>query len=243
MWIASNAHAQTRLTIATDDWPPYEFVEPNSPGKAVTGFSTEVVRAVLKKMQAEIAGDIQLYPFARLERSVLEGTVDAIYSIAVNDKREACCYFPSESIIDSVWVLYIRKEDEGRLKFASYDDLQGKSIGVVRGYTYSPEFWRFLETHKGLVDEANSDEMNFRRLMLQRIDYVAADLGNASALLKKMALSEKLVPLMNNPIRVTGLHIIFNKKNVSKKFVDDFSMHLKAFKASAEYKEIHKKYF
>jgi polar amino acid transport system substrate-binding protein len=236
------ALAQTKITVGTDIWPPYEFTE-GPENNRLTGFSTEVVRAVFQRMNVEIAGDVQLYPFARLERLVLTGEIDAIYSIAFNESRDKCCHFPAEPIINSLWVLFIRKEDEGVLKFSSFEDLKGKRIGVVRGYTYSPEFWRFLETQRHLADEATNDEQNFRKLVRERVHFVAADYANATALLKKLQLTDKVVPLMQNPIRSTPLHIIFNKKNISKKFVDDFSMQLKAFKTTAEYREIYKKYF
>lgn len=236
------AGAQTRITVGTDVWPPYQYTE-GPDDKRVTGFSTEVVRAVFQRMKVEIDGGIQLYPFARMERLVLEGKIDAIYSIAFNERRSEYCHFPDEPIINSLWVLFIRKEDDGVLKFSSYKDLEGKRIGVVRGYTYSPEFWQFLQTQRHLADVATNDEQNFRKLILQRVDYVAAEYANAAALLNELTLTGRVIPLMQRPIRTTRLHIIFNKKTVSKKFVDEFSAQLKAFKTSAEYREIYARYF
>jgi polar amino acid transport system substrate-binding protein len=138
--------------------------------------------------------------------------------------------------------LFIRKSDEGKLKFNSFDDLKGKKIGVVRAYAYTPEFWKFMEAEKNF-DDVVDDETNFKKLNAGRIDFVAAEYGNASMILRKLGLADKMIPLLQNPIRTTGLYLIFNKQKVSQKFTDDFSSNLKAFKATPAYKSIYQKYF
>ncbi|MGE0085472.1 MAG: substrate-binding periplasmic protein [Desulfococcaceae bacterium] len=238
--LSVTGYAQPRLTVATDDCPPYEFIaEDNN----VTGFCTEVIMAVFKQMNVMFDADkIKIYPFARLEKNVLEGDVDAAYSLSFNEKRKAACHFPEESLIDTKWILFIRKKDEGKLIFNTFNDLKNKKIGIVRAYAYTPEFWQFLESEKN-YEEVTNDEQNFKKLMADRIDYVAADHMNASSLLKKSGLSGQVAPLSENPIRVTPLYIIFNKQKVQQEFVNEFSVKLKEFKSSQDYKILYQKYF
>jgi polar amino acid transport system substrate-binding protein len=229
------------LTIATDDWPPYEF-KVDDPGKEhITGFSTEVIQAVLKRMNVGINGRINQYPWVRGEKMVIDGTVDMLYTASTNEKRAKITHYPKESLMESSWSFFIRKEDADRLKYNSFNDLKGKKIGVVRAYTYTPELWEFMEKEKNF-DEVTNDELNVKKLMVKRIDYVAMDFGNGMALIKKMGLTDQII-VLKKPIKTTSLFAIFSQKTVKKDFADKFSSELKAFKATTEYKTLFNKYF
>ena len=56
--MASRARAET-IKVLTEEFPPYNYTE----DARITGFSTEVVQAVLK--EAKIQGDFQSMPWAR----------------------------------------------------------------------------------------------------------------------------------------------------------------------------------
>lgn len=235
------AHAEMKLKIATDDWPPYEFKEGTPGNEYVTGFSTEVIEAVLKKMNVGINGRIEQYPWARAEKMVIDGDTDMLYTAATSEKRAKVTHYPQESLMESSWSFFIRKEDEAKLKYDSFDDLKGKKIGVVRAYTYTPELWAFMEKEKNF-EEVVSDELNVKKLMAKRIDFIAMDFGNGLALLKRMGLSDQ-VTVLKTPIKSASLYAIFSQKTVEKDFVDKFSAELKTFKATPEYKAIFEKYF
>jgi len=233
------ADAQTKLTIATDNWPPYEIVA----NDVVTGgFSTEVLQAVLKYMQVDIIGDIRAYPFARLNSYILKGAIDAAYSLSSNEIRRQSCYFPTESLVKSQWVLFIRKKNEATLTFTSLDDLKGKTIGVVRAYAYTSGFWEFLETEQNF-EVVTNDTQNFMMLSAGRVDFIIAEYGNASTIVHKLGLRDQIIPLLDHPIYTTELYVIFNKQTVQQQFVEDFSSTLKVFKTTLAYENIYQKYF
>lgn len=238
--ITANAEMK-ELSIATDDWPPYEFKAGDPGNEYISGFSTEVIQAVLKKMNIGIKGKIEQYPWARGEKMVIDGSADMLYTAATSEKRALITHYPTESLMESSWSFFIRKEDEGKLKYDSFDDLKGKKIGVVRAYTYTPELWAFMEKEKSF-DEVVSDELNVKKLLAKRIDFIAMDFGNGIALLKKMGLADKVV-VLKKPIKSASLYAIFSQKTVEKDFVDKFAAELKAFKATPEYKAIFDKYF
>ena len=236
--IAPTAHANDYLEITTDDWPPYEYEEN---GKVV-GFSTEIMEAVLKDMNVNIS-TLKVYPWARAEYMASEGLVDIIYSAAKSDKRMECCHFPDEHLINSPNVLFIRKEDLGKLKFNSFNDLKGHSVGIVRDYSYTKEFMDYLKNENIVTDIAFDDTSNFKKLMAKRIDYIPADLGNSIGIIKKLNLTGKVHAFLGNPIKTDGLYIMFSKKRIKKSFVDKFSAHLTKFKKTEAYNKIYKKYF
>jgi len=242
LFFSVTANAEIKeLTIATDDWPPYEFKVGEPGNEYISGFSTEVIQAVLKKMNIGIKGKIVQYPWARAEKMVIDGEADMIFTAATSEKRAQITHYPTESLMESSWSFFIRKEDEGKLKYDTFDDLKGKKIGVVRAYSYTPELWAFMEKEKNF-DEVVNDELNVKKLMAKRIDFIAMDFGNGMALLKKMGLADKVI-VLKNPIKVASLYAIFSQKTIDKDFVDKFSAELKSLKTTPEYKAIYDKYF
>lgn len=231
----------TSLRIAVDEWPPYEFKTGEPGNQYISGFSTEVVLAVLKQMGVGVNGKIEQYPWARGEKMVIDGSTDVLFTAATNEKRAQVTHYPNESLMESSWSFFIRKEDEKKIKFDSLNDLKGRKVGVVRSYSYTPELWAFLESEKNF-EEVTVDEQNVKKLISSRLDYVAMDYGNGLALLKSMGLLDKVVPL-KNPIKSISLYAIFSRNTVEKEFVDAFSEKLKAFKKTNEYKLIFDKYF
>jgi len=232
LW-SSTLSAQ-EMEIICDEWPPYQIVE----NSQLTGFGTELVKTVLKKMDVKIR-TLHLYPWKRAIIMMEKGQADALFSANYAKEREAFAWYPDEPLIQSPWVLWVREKDG--LKFESYENLNGKRIGVVRGYSYTPEFWDFIQKHAE-PDEVTDDETNFRKLNGGRIDYAVAEMGNGYHLLKKLGL-KRIVPLKDKPIKSDGLYLIFNKKRVSKETVERFSAELKKFKQEEAYQILCRQYF
>lgn len=235
------ANAGTELTVGTDEWPPYEYVEGAAGNDFVTGFSTEVILAVFNKMNIQVKDRISLFPWVRGEIMLLNGELDMLYSAGSNPDRAQIVHYPKESLMETSWSFFIRKKDEGKLKYESFDDLKGKKIGVVRGYYYSPEFLEFIRTEKNFEDVAYDDQ-NLKKLVHGRLDYIVMDKMNGFYLIKKMGLSDKVVAI-KKPLNTVSIYAIFSKETVEKSFVDSFSAALGEFKTSFEYKLIYKKYF
>lgn len=235
VFILSTLQAAT-LKIGTDRWPPYEDLQ----NKNQPGYSTEVVKAVLESMGNSM--EIKEYPWARAVKNVYDGKTDALFSATYTEERAKNCYFPSEPLLMSKYVLFIKAENKGTHKFDEYDDLKGKQIGLVRSFAYSKEFWDFVKKNKN-YQTVNNDGLNLKKLMKGRIDYFIADYGNGMSLIKEMKLSGKVIPLLNKPVREDGLNVIFSKKTTSKEFVEKFSKALKNFKKTDKFKKIWNSYF
>lgn len=78
---ASLAQAEA-LKVLTEEFPPYNYTE----NGAITGFSTEVVQAVLK--EAKIQGEFQSVPWARAYETAQSADNVLIYSIGRTPQRE-----------------------------------------------------------------------------------------------------------------------------------------------------------
>ncbi len=221
------------LELICDDWPPYQIVEKDR----ISGFSTEVVNTVLGKM-GQKAAHIEVYPWKRAIVMFKRGKADGLFSVNDTPERRQFAYYPAEPIVISPWVMWVRKKDN--LAVNSLEDLKDLSVGVVRGYSYTPEFWRFLKTG-GHYEEVVDDLHNFRKLSAGRLDVVVAELGNGGYLLEQLNI-RGVIPLNAHPIKVDGLYLIFNKKTVSKSFVKRFSIALGVFKQSPDYQRLYLRY-
>lgn len=236
--MVSAAEAAQALRVGTDEWPPYEYTGPDG---TVTGFSTDVVRAVMDELGLA-HGQFQVLPWARAEAMIFSGELDVLFSASHSEKRLENCYFPEEPLIESPNVLFIRAEDEERLKFDSLEDLRGHTVGIVRDYAYTPEFLDFVTAH---VEHtvALDDASNFKLLSLGRVDYIPADLGNGLATIDKMGLAGKIIPLRNHPIKTSGIYVMFSKKTVKPPTVRRFSKALSEFRNTPEYQRLFDRYF
>ncbi len=190
---------------------------------------------VFHEMKTDI-GTISIYPWKRAITMLENGNADALFSVNFTQDRSNVAFYPEEPIVVSPWVMWVREEDG--LNFESFDDLIGKRVGVVRGYSYTPEFWMFIKQHQ-LYQEVVSDELNFKKLSAGRLDYIAAELGNGLYLYRTLNLEKKIIPLLKTPLKKDGLFIIFNKDKVSRTFVDKFSTELKKLKEGPFYKYLY----
>jgi polar amino acid transport system substrate-binding protein len=224
------------LTLVTDVWIPFENLShPEAPG-----FSTEVLRHVFNAMGQEAA--FEEYPWARAAALVFSGERDALYTAFYNEERARFCFFPSESLARDKWVLFVRSDEAGKLRFTSLDDLKGYRIGVLRGASVSPEFWDFVR-RESYVEEVSSDEINFRKLEAGRVDYIVASYFNGSQLIGSLGLRDKVVPLLSKSLKEDDLYVIFSKKRVTPGFVAAFSAALHDFKQTDTFQAISRKYF
>ncbi len=229
----ANAEVET-VDIICDEWPPYQIAE----GTRIAGFSTKIVETVFKRMNVRV-NVIHAYPWKRAIMMIEKGEADALFSVNYKEERARFAHYPDEEIATSSWVMWVREEDRSR--FESLDDLVGKSIGLVRGYSYTPAFWSFVKKNAS-YEEVVGDEQNFKKLHADRVDVIIAELGNGMHIVKELEL-KGIIPIEKYLIKTDGLFIIFNKKNVEKKFVEKFSNELRKLKREDLYLKFYEEYF
>lgn len=223
-----------KLYVICDEWPPYQLIEDNH----VSGFSTKIVEIVFERIGVKLE-HIEVYPWKRAIHMIEHGEADALFSANFTKNRSEFAHYPEETLVNSPWVMWVKKDS--KLDFKSFDDLYGKRVGVVMGYSYTTEFWKYLKRLKN-YEEVHNDEINLKKLNAGRIDFVPAELGNSLYIANRSKLN-KIIPLITRPIKTDGLYIIFNKSNVKKSLVDQFSNELKKLKQEPIYKKLYEKHF
>ena len=217
--------------LVCDIWPPYQF---NSEGR-LAGFSVEMVKAVYQRMGTPIRS-LESFPWKRAVNILESGNAEGLFSVNRTRDRDIFARFPEEPLFEAPWIIWTRKESTVR----TLDDLKGKRVGVVIGYSYTPEFWEFIQTYCK-VEKVTTDDINLHKLANRRLDAVAAEYGNARYIIRDRHL-HGLTPHRDIVIKKDGLYIMFNRRSVGDAFVRRFSKALKAFKATPEYEALRRKY-
>ena len=236
--ILSLGYTKQSLKIGSDEWAPFHSQESSINGE-VEGFTADLVRAVLKKMNIVIEHH-QIYPWKRALKMVFNGELDAVFTSTKTSEREYNCYFPSEPLTDFSYVFFIKKENRKRLKFNTLDDLKKYRIGIVSGFSYTKKFKEFIEEENNF-DEVTTGDFNVKKLLASRIDYMVTPRRVGLDLMDKFDIKNECI-MLEKPLNLDFLYIMFSKKTVSETFVIQFSDELKKFKQSKEYEGIIKRY-
>lgn len=235
--VFANAQAKMLDIVCDDHWAPYEWKDKTT--GELKGFAPDVVRNVLRNMGVEFK--ITAHSWKKAEKYVLEGKAGALFPASRKAKRETKCYYPEIQLLDSQYFFYIRKANEGKLKYNDFSDLKGHKVGVTSGYSYTPEFMEFIAANKN-ISEAKTDELNLKKLVKGRFDYFPGEAGNVALLARRLGIEDKIVRLPK-PFIEKPYYIIFNKEHVDEVFVKNFSEALKKFKGTPEYQSIYTGYF
>lgn len=189
---ASLAGAET-LKVLTEEFPPYNYTDK---GK-ITGFSTEVVRAVLRETQMQ--GEFQSLPWARAYETAQSTDSVLIYSIARNPQREKL--FKWVGVIAPTQY-YLFSLPQRKLKFERLEQAKAFQVATVNEDVGE----QFLVTN-GFVKGQNLQssvkyELNYENLKRGRVDlwimpelvavYLARQAGDAPAqtLARSFAVTE-----------------------------------------------------
>ncbi len=232
------AEPQPQLRLATDDWPPYEFVDARS--GELKGLSTEIVRAVFERM-ALAEPDVELYPWARAEQEAVAGTVDGIYSITPSPERRRHLVFPDEPLTTEEGLLFVRKDQVGQLQINSVDDLKALNIGVVRGYAYSSGLWQVLNEYGNFI-AVTQEEQLFQMLVRRRFDAVISYRNTGVGVVRRLGLSGEIEPYEGYVLFTQPFYLAFNRCQVKKAVIMEFSRQLVVFKKTEAYQQLLQKY-
>lgn len=230
---AHNSEVGHALTLGCDEWPPYQILVNGT----MEGFSVEMVHAVLANLRMRDESTTAL-PWARALKSLRTGRIDALFSINYAREREAYAFFPEEPLTTSKWVIWSRMGDG--LAYTGFSDLDGKRVGIVLGYSYTPEFLKYVQEH-ATAQAVVSDDINFRKLASGRVDFIVAERNNGSYLLRELNLSG-IRAHDAHPVKTDALYMAFSRTTIPERFVEEFSHELKRFKTTIAYRELLRKY-
>lgn len=198
---AFSAYAQ-KITVVTEEYPPYNFQDAN---KKITGISTDVVEEVLKRAKLEY--QLGMYPWARAYQMAQDGPNVLIYSIGRSEKRETL--FKWVDVIAPYDVYLYRLKSRTNVTATDIASAKNFKIGAVREDVRA----QFLEKEGIKADLVTDDSTNAKKLAAERIDLFPIDELGMVALYKRDGLDPStVVKTVKLDALSAGLYMAFSKQ-------------------------------
>lgn len=223
------------IKIVTEEYPPYNYT---ANGK-LTGFSTEVVNAVLKEIKMQ--GDFQSLPWARAYEMAQNTPGTLIYSIGRSEERDKIFKWVGVIAPSDYYLFSLRGKN---LRFDQLDEAKKYQIGTV-----NEDVGEQFLLSKGFVKGKNLQPsvkyaFNYEKLKLGRVDlwvmceltanYLARQAGDDPA--------EVLVKAHRvNGLGSDGYYMAFGIKTPDA-LVNRFRKGLEAIKSNGTYDALKKKW-
>ncbi|NOX35640.1 MAG: transporter substrate-binding domain-containing protein [Deltaproteobacteria bacterium] len=187
-----------KIELIYVNFPPYEDHVNGKPA----GILVRIVEQAFKR--ADIAYRLTFFPFKRGYNLVKDGKYDGLFNFYKIEKRLA--YFDySTPIIKNPLVFFVRKDST--LRYQSLDDLKGKKIGVMIGYTYGSKF----DDDENIIKDAAAEHVHhLRKLVLGRLDAYPCDKMVGIYIARKEGLMGEL-KILPVPLKIMNGYIGFTK--------------------------------
>ena len=204
-----SARAQTLIAIDNAN-PPFMYQQDGQP----RGLYPLLLQAVFARLGEPLA--IQAMPW---KRALLRGAAGELGIGGIYKNAERFRVFDySAPIFEERLLLYVHREKP--LPFRSIEDLHGKRIGVIRGWSYTEEFDQAARTGQIDAQEGSSDEANLRKLASGRLDAVIAIELAGQRLLTHAGL-EQLEPLPQ-PLSINPTYLVFARQAGQQELLQRF---------------------
>ncbi len=112
--------------------------------------------------------EIRRYPWIRAERNAIEGG-GLIFGLSKTPERLRHFHFSDIAAANNLWLV---TRSDTKFAFNSMNDLRGKTLGAVRGYSYGEPFESARNIIFRVEDDLASRELRLKRLMLGRVDAI-----------------------------------------------------------------------
>lgn len=162
-----------KWTFATFEVPPHACEK--CPGQ---GAMVSAIREGLKTKGIEL--EVKFFPYIRAQKEAASGKFVGYFPEWPSDLPKEG-FSASQTIYESPVVFVVPKNKP--LTWKVIDDLKGKTIGVVNGYSYGDDFTKAQTGGVIKVDAANDEATNLRKVVGGRLDAAVMDANNARAII------------------------------------------------------------
>lgn len=209
--LAGSALAQTlpstehHLECVAAVYPPYTYDE----GGVVSGIAVDLLKEAGRRQGLEIV--VKTLPFARIEAELRRGAESSIacaYAFSQTAEREAYMLFTTVPLAMTAYTLYAKPPRANR-PYTGTDALKGARIGMRTAFVVPEALVRAAARGELTLDYVREDELNFRKLDLDRLDYVLANQDVGSTMIRRLALAH--VRAVQPPVSEFPTFIVLNK--------------------------------
>ncbi|WP_164882418.1 substrate-binding periplasmic protein [Paenirhodobacter populi] len=190
---------ETWRLLAMEDFAPYNFRQDGR----FQGLDIDILNAAAVAMNVRF--DYLPLPWHRALLAFDNGQADALFQLTPTEQRSRTWRMVGP-LRDTV-IVFVTRADSPLRDIRSLNDLRGRAVGVVRGFTYSEAFDRadfFLR--ESSVDE----ETNLRKVLLGRCDLAVAGRANVRHVAQRLGLGG-MIRILPTPLFREGRYIAFHR--------------------------------
>ena len=228
--LLQNGYAGETIRITTGEFSPWTSAALNH-----NGFTSHIISEAFKLEGYEV--EFTFYPWKRAFESARSGERFHATSYWYPSEERAKDFYYSDPIqIDATVFFYMK--DNPPPDWEALDDLKGMRIGATGGFTYTKEFWDAAKSKRLDIEEANSEELNFKKLLKGRIDLFPSNpLVGQKVLLEAFGKrAANSVAYHHKPLVAPTGHLLFSKKHANgEELVAAFNRGLEKLRKSGRY--------
>jgi polar amino acid transport system substrate-binding protein len=229
----ANVGAETITVGAEDDYAPYSSVVDH----VAKGFAVDVVRESFAAVGVTV--NFEVLPYTRCLAETKAGHLIGCFD-AVPNKLIASSYLWHEQPLFSTPMNVYSLADSKESGLTAVD-LEGKTVGVERGYEYGDAFDLDTKIVRKIVDK---NDQGFKMLLAGRIQYMAGEERISKALFNKYPAQFGNKFKMVGTVATPGLYMAFTKGSPDgAKYLEIFNRGYAAIRSSGKYKAIEQKWF
>ena len=237
-FIISNSLYADVITITGDEWCPYNCKKSD----INQGFMVDIARSIFQKH-----GDTLIYHVASSWENAVEETRQNKYNAIIGTIPDEAkdFIFPSEPQSVSTDSFFVSKES--KWKYEGVKSLTEVTIGVIKGYSYTPKIDAYIQKNKyspkhvQVISGNRAVYQNAKKLLYKTIDVLIEDpyVLNYYFSLEKSKIPFKIV----GNTGVSNIYIAFSPNNInSQKYSEILSEGMIKLRESGELEQILSKY-
>ena len=198
---------------------------------ASTGIFVELTREIALRTDTEVR--LHVVPARRAVDNFVNRSFAGLVPALDTSFEPGQKWFRTSEAIDCKEDFIFTLKDKPLLRTLA--DLQGKRVGITRGYPYARE----VTEHSGfLLETAASDQANIMKLLTGRLDAFVLDEKTGVRAFERMNALEKMQYPADSPVSRQDVYYGFQATPEGRELADSFSAALRDMKADGRYQAI-----
>jgi polar amino acid transport system substrate-binding protein len=220
--------AEPVLVLVDTANPPFMFL--TSEGKA-SGIYPAIIAEAFERMGVPVK--VSAVPWKRALATIAIGDAGVAGIYKTNERSEKYD-FSDVLFVEKVQVIVLVGKT---FPFSGIQSLQGKRLGVLRGWSYGDEFDKAKEEGLFTVEEVESDAQNLAKLKNDRLDAVLAIKESGDASMSGFGSARAFVAL-EPPLSEKPTFLAFSKQANNTELLKSFSNALTAMRKDGTWDKI-----
>lgn len=224
-----------KLVVVSSPYEPFIIYDVENDN--VTGIDVDMINQIYFGTDFQV--EYKIVPWDTSINMVKDGLADIIPAIAFSKSREEFLDFSINYRAESRYNFYTIKEKN--IFIESLDDLKGKSVGVLTGYTYYPEFDKNCSFNR---DFSVKEEIMFNKLLKGQVDVIILNSYSSEYFIKKIGL-ENLIKAENYKhieLNSSDVKLGYSKIKDNKEAIELFDKKYPELEKDGTIKKITEKY-